>query len=252
MNQLLEGLLLKVKRATIEEDPFPYLMIDNFFPEEMMESLLKTFPDDTFFYDAKISSQNRKIIEREIDTNKFRDIFLNPCWNQLNEVINAPKFKKTLLNVFYKQLVKNGAELDPNDEITTQFDVTRATKGYARGTHLDRRNHLVNCFFYFNSNEEYQGEGGDLLLQRAKNILEVPDKFPDPSEVETVKVIPTAKNRFISFCATSSSYHAVTRITKAKGYRKFIYIAINNSSKEDVWPPTQVVSEKRRLEFINQ
>ena len=66
------------------------------------------------------------------------------------------------------------------------------------------------------------------------------------------KTIPAKRNLFVCFLSCSNSYHSVTPITNAEGFRKFAFIALNNDNCDDMWPETKVLSEERRLRFIQQ
>lgn len=254
---MLNELLIKLRSAKVEMVPFPHLKISNFLPDYLYKGLIESYPSyEEFFADAKTSSQGRKIIERDVDINKFKKLFQYAPWKTLESIIEDERFTNVLFDVFYDAFSHTKCKYKRGEPYYNQFDVSVAGTGYQRGPHLDRRNHLINNFFYLNSNYNIDGFGGDLQLLRPKdgNLLKTPDKFPAAEDMEVVKVIPTEANSFVSFLPCSYSWHSVSKlqVNKKDAYRKFIYHAVNAASLADAWPETYILSEERHQAFINE
>jgi hypothetical protein len=247
--ELLDCIRNKINQMEIEESPFPHGMIDNFLPEEFFKELMSSFPDEAFER-GKFSSKARQIIEN--DTPAFEECMVSSSWKTLREVVNSAEHQQLMLGHYWDHIKKNGGTIERSDLFSTKFDISRANVGYQRSVHLDRRTHVVNSFIYLNTTEAYKGEGGDLLLHDYTGPDEIFDVFPPQEVTPVAKVIPTGGNRFVSFLATSRSYHSVVPITKSNGYRKFVYIATDARGIEDAWPTTTIYSQDRRLAFINQ
>ena len=73
------------------------------------------------------------------------------------------------------------------------------------------------------------------------------DKFPE-------KEIEPSPNRLVAFLNTYNSYHGITTMKNNTSDRIFLYASIDDKTVESVWPneKVKVVSEKRRIDFINE
>ncbi len=236
--------------AELRLRPFPHLIVDDFIPASLFERLKANYPDSESFSEAQLSSRSRFNL-------MFQDaafeLFLSRSddWRRLKAFLCSDEYRRSLFEAFGDTLLREGAIIEEGDQFRTKFDIAWAGEGYTRSCHLDRRNHAIASLLYFNSRDEFGGEGGDLLLFGTN--LEPPyDKFPSPGSVRVDARVEAAPNRFVAFINSSNAYHGIESLQATTGLRKFLYISVDNSSREDMWPQVIVASETRRQSFISE
>ena len=248
-----ENLFKKIKTAKIETYPFPHFVIYDFLPQHIYHEMHAQYPGDDVFESAKSSSKARKIIESSDP--KFQQLILKKAdkIRELFEITQTREYQNLFLQKYDKHLAQLGADLSAS-LLHSQMDITRATTGYQRSVHLDRTTHIISSMLYINSTDDYEGEGGDLCLHELKNNTnDIYDVFPEDKDVPIVKRLQTKGNMFVCWVGCHIGYHSVIPITKSNGYRKFIYIAINDKN-DTVWNKIniKVLSDERRQKFINE
>jgi len=231
--------------------PFPHFVIRNFLPDHTFRAIYDSYPGDDIFLDAKSSSKSRKIVEETDD--KFQQILdANQNLRHLFDATQGKAFQEIILKKYLNHIKKLGGDLS-TAVISPQMDITRATAGYTRSVHLDRTHHIVSSMLYLNSTKDIGGEGGDLCLHDIKRNTNVFDVFPKNEDCPIVKKIKTERNLYICWLGCHLGYHSIVPLTKTNGYRKSIYIAINDDINS-VWKNQniKVLSEERRQQFINE
>ncbi|MDM9382273.1 2OG-Fe(II) oxygenase [Chlorogloeopsis sp. ULAP01] len=183
----LNKLAIKYREAYNEVEPFPHIVIDNFLPEFILESILDEFPkvDKIDWQKFDASAEKKLASKNELqmgDTTRF-------LLYQLNSSVFI-NFLETLTGI-------DGLIPDPHFEGGGLHQIERggylkihADFNWHRKLRLDRR---LNLLLYLNQNwqEEY---GGHLELW-------------DQQMSHCVKKILPVFNRCVIFNTTDSSYH---------------------------------------------
>ena len=250
---LTGGVVHNITTASLERSPFPHLAIDDFLPTAFFEDLKRNFPSEDHFGKGSISSKSRRnLMDRSPAQAAF--ISMSPIWSEFDQLVRGGAFRDALVDKFLPETFKAGGTLPARSDWQAKYDIACAGLGYARNCHLDRRHHFVAMLLYLNSSDDadFEGEGGDFLLFNVQNQAPPFDKFPNVTDNDIAKSIKPKANRFVAFLNTSWAYHGITPITKAVGFRKFLYMAIETPALVDMWPATYVADEKRRQEFLSQ
>ena len=179
---------------------------------------------------------------------------MSPVWSEFDQLIRGISVREALVDKFRPETVEAGGTLPASSDWQAKYDIACAGLGYARNCHLDRRHHFVAMLLYLNSSDDadFAGKGGDFLLVSTQNRTAPFDKFPAVTDADIAKSVKPKANRFVAFLNTSWAYHGITPITKADGFRKFLYMAIETPGLDDIWPATYVADEKRRQAFLSQ
>lgn len=246
-----DALADRVAQSPVLELPFPHLCIDGALPEELWSGLREDFPGDALFAEGRVTSRGRQNLDRDSEGQR-RLVESSAAWSVFAEAVESATFRDALMDRFSAQLRLHGCRFGADADTGLSFDVSRAQVPYRRGCHLDRRRHLIQMLFYVNGPEHYAPQGGELLLfGRRRPTNRVFDKFPAASDIEVARRITPAANRLVVMLNTSTSYHGVEPLRASRGWREFIYAAIDPvDPADDAWPETTVVCEARRQAFL--
>ena len=238
------------------ENPFPYIVIENFLEQNFYEKLEADFPNidefkenprsvnrmnyDTTFGDNLYSN----LIKKSLYYKKFHDYvysegFINFFLNKFKDNIQAESNRKFLTeNIFEYSIIPdpyeiNGIigkrELKNNYDkfLYPRLDIGVGTKGYGKnngggGIHIDNPQRLISILFYVGGYSEIEGGEHRIWKKDSRN-----------NTLEIHEEIKPKKNLLIAGLQNNLAFHDVNPITSVKGSRNAFYLAI--SSTVPIW-----------------
>ena len=238
------------------ENPFPYIVIENFLEQNFYEKLEADFPNidefkenprsvnrmnyDTTFGDKLYSN----LIKKSLYYKKFHDYvysekFINFFLNKFKDNIQAESNRKFLTeNIFEYSIIPdpyeiNGIigkrELKNNYDkfLYPRLDIGVGTKGYGKnngggGIHIDNPQRLISILFYVGGYSEIEGGEHRIWKKDSRN-----------NTLEIHEEIKPKKNLLIAGLQNNLAFHDVNPITSVKGSRNAFYLAI--SSTVPIW-----------------
>jgi FkbM family methyltransferase len=225
----------KITQAKIEESPYPYVVIDNIFPEDYYNEILRLFPEA----DKSIALgetgrvtpggyMDRKVtLFTEDHFNKLSEdqrIF----WANFSEWIYSEEFIRTTLSRFYPWCINKLADIqDRKDEIKLKCDalLVHDNENYAIGPHTDANHRLLTFLFYTPKDASDVDLGTSIYECKDSSFICPGGKHYQFDEFNEIKKIPFIPNRLLCFVRTGKSFHGVDKIIKKDVDRKLI---INN------------------------
>ena len=241
---VLDHLQDRIAVTEVQDHPFPFFLVDDALPEELIDGLVADFPSEAMFNEGRPTSQGRRNLDHD-GVLQRRLCEGSHAWKVFGDAFNSARFVRTLVAPFRQRIALHGGTLGPSDALASKFDVTRAGAGYTRSPHLDRRHHLVAMLVYLNDREEFGGTGGDFVMYAHKDPTRR-DKFPPADAVEAVATVPPKRNRLVAFLNTSTALHGITPMRDSLGHRRFVYGAVDNMSRSDMWPAVSADPARRR------
>lgn len=200
---------IKLSRLNWKEEPFPHLVIDNFFPKNIFSKITETILNNQDnFKDAK------KIYNTDLEFRKetFGD-------NDLNEYLKLP------IEIMGGEIIKNCIKNVIGEIDLISLNDFQNYGGYSPfhmmksggflGSHIDHSRsinndfHIANSIFYA-SPTWGKNDGGETLLFDKKGIKI--EKFIDPKP-----------NRLIVFLHSAESFHGVNIISEKSNYKRYSY-----------------------------
>lgn len=244
----LDAVCSRLAQSRVLHQPFPHLVLDDFFPISLFSELLAEYPNSQRFEGAHESSRARRNLTYK-DDGFLRLTKESAAWGACYEILRSSEFIAGLLQLFSDELPRWGGQIEDNDVVASKFDIAWAGEGYTRSCHLDRRNHAIAALLYFNDRNDFGGQGGSLQLfsTDAKPPF---DKFPDPRDVALASTIEPQPNRLVAFLNCSHAYHGIEALRGSTGQRKFLYLSVDNHSRDNMWPEVVVKSPIRRESFL--
>lgn len=251
-HQLAATLMAEViAGARVETLPFPHMVVDGVLPELLLEGMLEDFPGDPLFDLGRETSRGRSNLDRG-SIGQRRLIDRSVAWSVFAHSVHSHAFTGALMKRFAPYFGIHGCKVSADVPASLEFDVSRAAAPYKRGCHLDRRCHLLQMLFYLNDPADYAPRGGELQLYRhTRADGPVFDKFPPADELVVEATVEPRANRLVVMLNASTAYHGVAPMTSSRGYRKFVYAAVDPADGQgDLWPAAEALSESRRQAFL--
>lgn len=233
-------------------NPFPYVVIDNFFKKEFYIELEKNFPNEKEFITNSVGRMHgdttygdelyeklltKSYVYKNLHDWVYNESFINFFINFFDKEIdvqsdiigNPKKFKKIskpveVGKVFNKDNFQNET-LEPF--LYSRLDLGYGKKDYGvstggRGPHIDNPQRLISILVYVGGYKSI--EGGE------HRIFET-----DKEELRIFDVIKPLGNRVVASLQNNSAFHDVNPVINIEGQRNAFYLAISASKK--IWKP---------------
>ena len=240
-------------------DPFPHLLIRDFFDKDFYKEIEKEFPKKNQFLEEK-NNVGRMHYDTTYGYNLYRETMnKSGAYKELHNYIYSKNFVKTFLDLFDREInneidnkflnidVRN-LEINNNPyEIGEIFnkknftkkndfflyprlDIGLGEKGYGiktggSGIHIDNPQRLISILFYAGGFSNI--EGGEHRLWKVNG-----------QKIDIEKVIKPDSNLLIASLQNNISYHDVNPITEITGTRNAFYMAI--SCNNQIWEKVNV------------
>ena len=237
------------------QDPFPHVVIKDFFDKDFYLRLEEDFPKAEKFKTNSVKRMHGditfgdKLYEELMDT--------SVVYNQLHNWVYSKDFMNFFLNLFsdnfktdedFYQNPKNfekhfepleiGKVFNLNNYenkntkslLFPRLDIGYGLKGYGintggKGPHIDNPQRIISILFYAGGYNVMKG-GQHRLYKVSKNN----------KELEVNKIYEPEKNLLIATLQNNVAFHDVNPITFIEGQRNAFYLAI--SSNKRTWKPS--------------
>ena len=263
--------MINFKNTKIYKKPFPIYEVNNFFDDSELEKIITAFPHYNEFIKFKKTMGNRRFLSND-NPDFFNFINKKKIWKKFYNLINTQVFflnilknfkkisnnkqinkfeklkyntklyKKNYLNFvlsyisreftqllprnkflnFFRQKIKDilFKKKENSQELFLRFDISSAFNGYSRESHRDSDGTIIAFLIYLEDYKNIGGSGGEFIIH---------DK-----NQRVIKKIKPKKNKAIFFLSNENSFHSVSRIIKAKSWRKFLYGGYTANNK-NIW-----------------
>ena len=240
-------------------DPFPYLVIRDFFDKNFYEQIEKEFPKKDKFIQEK-DSVGRMHYDTTFGYNLYQETMdKSGAYKELHNYIYSKNFVKTFLDLFDNEInneidndflnldvrnleinqtpfevgeIFNKKNLKAKEDffLYPRLDIGFGEKDYGiktggKGIHVDNPQRLISILFYAGGYSNI--EGGEHRLWRVND-----------EKIEIAKEIKPNANLLIASLQNNISYHDVNPITEITGTRNAFYIAI--SCNNPIWKNIKV------------
>lgn len=216
MKVALNHVVESIKNAKLNTEPFPYLYIENVFPEDFYKKLVENVPDKSAKGFRKLSStyNNRFVMDLYKGENGGESIkSFDGFWNYFQKYfIKQPDVVNAFLDKYRQYL----GPFEMKDTFVNAR-ITKDMKGYSIGPHRDRKNKMFSVIFYLP--EEYDEAlakdwGTGLYVPKNKDMIHT-DKHYKFDDFDLFKTAECKPNTLFSWCVIEDSYHGVTPTTIA-------------------------------------
>lgn len=222
----------KLDVANVIEQPFPYVVIEDFLPADACAALLASLPPvDTFSGQADAGSNKRFTLSYEQSMAAPK---LAPIWRDVLSYAMSQAFLERLLRLFGPSIqrvypdfeqrfgalhtlraIQRTPSVKPSGTVALDSQIAINTPARVAGStvnppHLDRTDKLFVGLLYLRQADDHSS-GADLeLLAPALPPKFGPKRTLPRNRMTLVRTVPYRANTLVMFLNTPSSFHAVT------------------------------------------
>ena len=231
---VLDHILKRIAETPIESSPFPYMVIDDFFPKAYFEKVLRHFPGDESLIPLNETGRTTGPAYKERLVALFNDEHfarMSPenrrFWCHFADWLYSEKFINGFVDRFFPHVAGRLAGVARNGEALVHGDALLVSdkSQYAIGPHTDAAHRLITFLFYMPEDDSQKDVGTSIYTPKdpAFTCLGGPHYGFDPFDrVATVDFMP---NRALVFVRGPQSFHGVEQIERADVVR---HLLINN------------------------
>ncbi len=233
IHQIRKHIETQFAQAEINPSPFPHLLIENFFPEEVFASILNLNPFQIMEGEEWIKRQASKDPARLNSTPYYhrRQIHLDrhlldlqsepyqEFWRAIHDCfLSSDHWFENLVIQKYKIYfeIRFGDFLKDSDflkHFKTEFFLQRHRPGYYIGPHTDVPTRVFTAIFSFADQEGFEDYGTQVCVPKNPKQRCWGNRHYDWDNFDVVKVAPYKPNNFFLFFKTRQSFHAVKTIS---------------------------------------
>ena len=235
MRDSLESLRQHIERsfetASVETSPFPHLIIEDFFPEDVYRQILDYNPFKTNVGEewlekgksAQVSSRTPYYARKQINFHANQP-FNAPedqreFWDELKGCFLGDNWFPDLVRKKYPEYFRlRFGDLVNDEDFTGLFRrelfLQRHEPGYYIGPHTDIPTRVFTCIFAFATGSGFEEYGTQLLAPKDRMERCWGSDHYSPDKFELKKLAPYTPNNFLLFFKTRHSFHSVRDINE--------------------------------------
>jgi len=229
-DDMCEYLRKKIEDAQVIVDPFPHIVIENFFSEDFYQCALKYYPIESQFYASRLCSNYGCLESSSLSTDQ--KVF----WHHFGEVIVNRFIKPRLidkLKPFFH--LKLNMEKFPCESLDYNRDFMnyrqdslvlglQITKYRGISAHVDQLNLFAALLIYFPTDDQHQECG--TIFYNSNSSADVNTLYADDGlDLQFAKKIPYKPNTLLCFLQTPFAWHGADLSTAEMGYLRHLYLA---------------------------
>ncbi len=250
-----EAILYRIYNAIVHRYPFSHAEIQNFLPQELLDSLLEEWPEDEAFLTnlesgsvnlPKEISKNKNLLKdhpynfrRQLNLNNEDELekikgSAHKVWEGFTKILKSRQTIIAFLSLYSSAIlrtlqVKNMQELIQNYDFTTRLMLLHDKTNYSLGPHTDNPGKVIVYLIYFESETAHNDEkpmGTSIYIPKNKGFIckkGIHHKHEDFIRVASADFI---KNNAFSFCRNDISFHGVEKVENSNTERKLLQASI--------------------------
>lgn len=184
----------RVNNTVMETEPFKYLYVENVFPMDVYEEIIKNLPEGEYMEIEKTRGTRGY-------PKRFTAIPESPFWLNLNRQLKkAGILDRCLLNRF---------GIGYSEKYLIDLLLIRDEPGYSIPPHTDSLNKVITVLFYLPKDEGLIDEGTSLFTPKTKYFVCDTGKHYSFDDFDKVKTVMFKPNSMLAFARTNDSFHGV-------------------------------------------
>lgn len=219
VNKCVNPLLMQEVRAQLNhieivEDPFPHIVIHDFFPEIFYQEFINQWPHPHQF--APPRNQRYSIAMDDLNSSKLTNN-QKAFWGAFNDYLVETIIKPIIIQKFlpYLHYKFPNASQEEIELMRNNFTPVAKTNSIYLDTprcsvitHTDQPHYFVQLIFYLPADDEHQNVGTTFFSGSAHSGSDE-TCWNTPPDLTFVKKIPYKRNTFIAFLQSPTSWHAL-------------------------------------------
>ncbi len=209
----LSHMIAILKKANLQSEPYPHFWIDNIFPNDIYDRIIRELPDSSYYTRGGEGSKhygNRGSLNLLSEWMDQAPEASKELWYGVRMTLGAPELKREIFtNLAAGFAHRFGIEQDaaPDIEAFPRPILYQETGGYSIAPHPDTRRKLATVQFTLTKDESQRNLGTSIyqLSANPKHLLHAPRGFCE------VKRYPFTRNSVFAFAVintpTMKSWH---------------------------------------------
>jgi hypothetical protein len=216
-----------IDAATLHLDPFPHIVVDNWLPADVYDTMIRAMPPAIFFADRPPLARHRMLVPFHVGPAYSRRV-----WNFVADDIVEAALGDALRNRFRTPLDEYIATfcprwLEESDQRLRVSDgrIMLRRPGYRIGTHRDPKWGFITALIYLARPGDSETYGTQLY--RVRGDAEASDDKPlwiDDRDCELVKSVPFRANTLLAFLNSTGAHGAsIPANAKPANLERYLY-----------------------------
>lgn len=219
-------------------DPYPHYCLEDVFPGEYYQSLLRHLPDSSV-YDNLFAVTSLKLDhfrhrdQRDLNegwTERLSDD-IKSFWVDFNQWFMGPLFAQAVLRTFAEPLRERFGDDASWPEVSVEAQFIRHRAGYFLEPHSDLYTKLVVVLFYLAPDDRLAHLGTSLYRPKDPGFTCPDSKHYPFADFEKIKTAPYKSNSLLAFMRSDRSFHGLDPLSEqdvADGPRDLIQYVLHD------------------------
>jgi FkbM family methyltransferase len=233
IQRVLDHVLDRIKHSPINTDPFPHIVVDDFFPKEYFETALRNFPSDEQMIPLSETGRTAGYPDRLVtlfndDHFSRLDVSRREFWGRFAGWLYSKAFIDGVIEKFWPYVAGRLHTLNTqhkNVRLHGDALIVSDKSNYAIGPHTDALHRLVTFLFYLPETDDWRNLGTSIYKPLDPKFECDGSKHHLFDAFERVTTVDFLPNRALLFVRSNHSFHGVERISTPNPVR---HLVINN------------------------
>ena len=240
----LSHFVTRLRAAEVVYDPYPHYYLENVFPTEYYQELLRNMPASAV-YENWLAATTYKLDHYQYrDQRDFKEGWtknlpaeLREFWDSFDEWFLGPELAQAALESFAEPLKGRFGEGAPSPMISVESQLVRHRAGYFLGPHSDWHTKIVVLLIYLAPDESALHLGTSLYRPKDRGFGCPDSKLYSFEDFIRVKTAPYKPNSLLAFLRSDISFHGVDPLSEqdvtACGRDMIQYVIHNKKAREE-------------------
>jgi hypothetical protein len=211
----------RLRAAEVVLEPYPHYYLENVFPDDYYQTLLRNLPDSTIYQNLFEVTDLKLAHFRHRDQRDFSEGWtatlpgdIKDFWERFNEWFLGPDLAQAVMTSFASQLRTRFGNEQSWPQVVVESQLIRHRAGYFLGPHSDLYTKLIVLLLYLAPDESAAHLGTSLYRPKeagfsCPNSTHYP--FEDFIRVKTASYKP---NSLLAFVRSDVSFHGLEPLSE--------------------------------------
>ena len=207
--------------ADVDADPFPHYVLQQVFPDEYYQTLLRHLPGSAAYdnlYEVTTLKLDHFRHRDQKDVNAgWNDLLSGEAktfWNGFNEWFLSPELARSVLQTFAAPMRARFGEAASWPEISVEVQLIRHRAGFFLQPHSDANSKLVVLLIYLPQDDSASDLGTSLYRPKDPAFACAQSKHYPFEDFVRVKTAPFRPNSMLAFFRSDQSFHGVEPLSE--------------------------------------
>ncbi len=211
----------RLRAAEIIPEPYPHYYLENVFPADYYQSLLRHLPESIVYRNLYAVTDLKLDNFRHRDQRDFDKGWTDPLpavlktfWDDFHQWFLGPALAQAVLHSFAAALRERFGAEESWPDISVEGQLIRHRAGYFLGPHSDLYSKLVVLLLYLAPDESGLHLGTSIFRHKDPGFTCPQGTHYSFADFMKVKTVPYKPNSLLAFLRTDRSFHGVEPLSE--------------------------------------